>query len=156
MAAEYFSKGDGLGITFACGHASWLSVALSSEQRLNKRAANKSIILKLNWLHLLLLPSHSSSKELVEAERAGDKAENMGTEGDVLQHRVVALQAGWEICTVLAFTKPWGQSDVAILIRSSEEGREGKMQKEIKTTLTSNQLPQLCILSSEGNGKMSL
>jgi len=50
----------------------------------------------------------------VEGERTEEKAQNVGTGSDVLQHRAVALQAGWEICTVLVFTKPWGQPAVAI------------------------------------------
>lgn len=65
----------------------------SRVRHLEKRAANKGNILKLSGLHLLLLPSRDSSKGLVEAERAGEKAESLGTEGDVLQHHGVAPQA---------------------------------------------------------------
>lgn len=68
--------------------AQWAQV-----RHLEKRAANKGNILKLSGLHLLLLPSCDRSKELVEAEGAGEKAESMGTEGDVLQHHGVAPQA---------------------------------------------------------------
>lgn len=77
-----------------------LQVLLSSaaqstdDTHLDKKAANKDIILKLSWLHLLLLPSHSSLKELVKAEQTGEKAESMGTEDDVPQNVVWPCKQG--------------------------------------------------------------
>lgn len=79
-------------------------------RHLGKRAANKGNILKLSWLHLLLLPSHGSSEERVEATRAAERQRAWGRR---VTCPSVVLQAGG-ICTVLAFPKPWGQSAVAI------------------------------------------
>ena len=55
-----------------------------------------------------------SASALPGRSKAGEKAESMGTMGDMFYHSAVALQAGWEICVVLSFTKPWGQSVMAI------------------------------------------
>lgn len=57
---------------------------MMGDRHLHKKAANKDIIFKLSWLHLL--PSHGSSKELVEAEQTGEKLESVGTEDDVPQN----------------------------------------------------------------------